>query len=189
MFEVEGWKLGPLARQSVPLKTSKKRKREEKDNPNTISLEKVKRGNPFSLSGQGAKTFPTTGNRSTRSVKHEPVHETVKTQQDGLTQGHMTKVKKHRKRKPKKTKTYPETTNHSQPVTAPIAASASLPSPAPPLPQLTPLQQKMRAKLTGSQFRQINEKLYTTPSTAALSLFTSQPALFHSVCPPGRTPS
>jgi ribosomal RNA-processing protein 8 len=47
-----------------------------------------------------------------------------------------------------------------------------------PLPTLTPLQQKMRAKLTGSQFRHINEKLYTTHSSEALNLFTEQPALF-----------
>jgi ribosomal RNA-processing protein 8 len=49
---------------------------------------------------------------------------------------------------------------------------------AEPLPTLTPLQQKMRAKLTGSQFRHINEKLYTTNSSEALHLFTEQPALF-----------
>src|SRR5579859_2309197 len=46
---------------------------------------------------------------------------------------------------------------------------------------LTPLQQKMRAKLSGSQFRHINEKLYTTHSSEALSLFTDQPSLFHDV--------
>jgi ribosomal RNA-processing protein 8 len=45
--------------------------------------------------------------------------------------------------------------------------------------KLTPLQQKMRAKLTGSQFRHINEKLYTTHSSEALSLFADQPSLFH----------
>ena len=48
---------------------------------------------------------------------------------------------------------------------------------------LTPLQQKMRAKLTGSQFRHINEKLYTTHSSEALTLFTDQPSLFHDVYP------
>ena len=48
---------------------------------------------------------------------------------------------------------------------------------------LTPLQQKMRAKLTGSQFRHINEKLYTTHSSEALTLFTEQPSLFHDVLP------
>ena len=47
--------------------------------------------------------------------------------------------------------------------------------------KLTPLQQKMRAKLSGSQFRHINEKLYTTDSSEALSLFTEQPSLFHEV--------
>jgi hypothetical protein len=46
---------------------------------------------------------------------------------------------------------------------------------------LTPLQQKMRAKLSGSQFRHINEKLYTSHSAEALSLFADQPNLFHDV--------
>jgi len=46
---------------------------------------------------------------------------------------------------------------------------------------LTPLQQKMRVKLAGSQFRHINEKLYTSHSSEALSLFTDQPSLFHDV--------
>ena len=49
--------------------------------------------------------------------------------------------------------------------------------------KLTPLQKKMRARLTGSQFRHINEKLYTTHSSEALTLFTEQPSLFHDVLP------
>lgn len=35
--------------------------------------------------------------------------------------------------------------------------------------QLTPLQQKMMAKLTGSRFRWINEQLYTISSDEALN--------------------
>lgn len=51
-----------------------------------------------------------------------------------------------------------------------------------PLPQmaanLTPLQQKMMAKLSGSRFRWINEQLYTTTSEKALKLVERQPSLF-----------
>ncbi|EAW14008.1 rRNA processing protein RRP8 [Aspergillus clavatus NRRL 1] len=43
---------------------------------------------------------------------------------------------------------------------------------------LTPLQQAMRQKLISSRFRHLNETLYTTPSSKALELFTSNPELF-----------
>ncbi|KAL3233698.1 25S rRNA (adenine(645)-N(1))-methyltransferase [Nakaseomyces bracarensis] len=51
------------------------------------------------------------------------------------------------------------------------------PSPAPAR-KLTPLQQKMMAKLTGSRFRWINEQLYTISSEDALKLVSEQPQLF-----------
>ncbi|QLG71247.1 hypothetical protein HG535_0B02860 [Zygotorulaspora mrakii] len=44
--------------------------------------------------------------------------------------------------------------------------------------ELTPLQQKMMAKLTGSRFRWINEQLYTISSKDALKLIKEQPQLF-----------
>lgn len=43
---------------------------------------------------------------------------------------------------------------------------------------LTPLQQKMLTKLTGSRFRWINEQLYTITSDEALKLIQNQPQLF-----------
>jgi ribosomal RNA-processing protein 8 len=43
---------------------------------------------------------------------------------------------------------------------------------------LTPLQLKMRNKLTSARFRHLNQTLYTTPSSNALSLFTNSPDLF-----------
>ncbi|KAH3685049.1 hypothetical protein WICPIJ_003986 [Wickerhamomyces pijperi] len=44
--------------------------------------------------------------------------------------------------------------------------------------KLTPLQQKMMQKLSGSRFRWINEQLYTIKSQEALQLITKQPELF-----------
>lgn len=44
--------------------------------------------------------------------------------------------------------------------------------------KLTPLQAKMAAKLTSARFRHLNETLYTTPSSASLSLFTTNPAAY-----------
>ena len=42
-------------------------------------------------------------------------------------------------------------------------------------PHLTPLQQRMTAKLTSSRFRHLNEVLYTSPSDQAMRLFTESP--------------
>lgn len=44
--------------------------------------------------------------------------------------------------------------------------------------KLTPLQAKMRSKLTSARFRHLNETLYTTSSSAAMDLFTASPDLF-----------
>ncbi|ODQ82358.1 hypothetical protein BABINDRAFT_31079 [Babjeviella inositovora NRRL Y-12698] len=49
---------------------------------------------------------------------------------------------------------------------------------AAPVTKLTPLQQKMMAKLSGSRFRWINEQLYTITSADALKLIKDQPILF-----------
>jgi ribosomal RNA-processing protein 8 len=46
-------------------------------------------------------------------------------------------------------------------------------------PKLTPLQASMRAKLSSARFRHLNEQLYTTPSSTALSLFNETPDLFN----------
>lgn len=65
--------------------------------------------------------------------------------------------------------------------TTPVVATSPAP---PPVPQnhakLTPLQTAMRAKLVSARFRHINETLYTTPSTHASSLFSSNPEAFAS---------
>lgn len=50
--------------------------------------------------------------------------------------------------------------------------------PITPMTKLTPLQQKMMAKLSGSRFRWINEQLYTIDSESALKLMKEQPSLF-----------
>lgn len=51
-------------------------------------------------------------------------------------------------------------------------------NPLPPATRLTPLQVKMRDKLTSARFRHLNELLYTTPSSASLDLFSASPDLF-----------
>lgn len=56
-----------------------------------------------------------------------------------------------------------------------IASNETIANPAV---KLTPLQQKMMAKLSGSRFRWINEQLYTTSSEEAFKMLQQQPALF-----------
>ncbi|KAK6198652.1 methyltransferase-domain-containing protein [Scheffersomyces amazonensis] len=75
-----------------------------------------------------------------------------------------------------KTKTEKVSDNVVEPVTKQV-----VPSPLPistPVQKLSPLQQKMMAKLSGSRFRWINEQLYTITSDAALDLIKNQPVLF-----------
>lgn len=55
---------------------------------------------------------------------------------------------------------------------------ASEPVAKPASTSLTPLQEKMQKKLTGSRFRWINEQLYTTSSKDAVELFKEQPNMF-----------
>lgn len=60
-----------------------------------------------------------------------------------------------------------------------VKALAQLPpSAALPTTKLTPLQAKMRSKLTSARFRHLNETLYTTSSASAMDLFSSSPDLF-----------
>ena len=53
-----------------------------------------------------------------------------------------------------------------------------LPPPPPPTTKLTPLQAKMRDKLTSARFRHLNQTLYTSTSSSALELFSQSPDLF-----------
>lgn len=52
--------------------------------------------------------------------------------------------------------------------------------PVPPSVKLTPLQQRMAAKLTSARFRHLNQTLYTTPSDQAMQLFTDSPQAYTS---------
>ena len=63
----------------------------------------------------------------------------------------------------------------------PSSTTISIPPPAPSVSsKLTPLQTAMRTKLISARFRHINETLYTTPSTHASSLFSTNPEAFAS---------
>lgn len=67
-------------------------------------------------------------------------------------------------------------TPSSTPVKAAVAPPASTNSKA--SPALTALQAQMLSKLSGSRFRTINEKLYTTASDEAVRMIDAAPAMF-----------
>ena len=58
------------------------------------------------------------------------------------------------------------------------AATGSLHAAGPSRPKQDSLLSKMRAKLSGSQFRWLNEQLYTCPGSQAFELMQEQPQLF-----------
>jgi ribosomal RNA-processing protein 8 len=69
-----------------------------------------------------------------------------------------------------------ESTEHDKKAQKALQELVKLPSP--PAAKLTPLQAKMRDKLTSARFRHLNETLYTSPSSASLELFAASPDLF-----------
>jgi ribosomal RNA-processing protein 8 len=182
MFAVEGWKLGPVAAQTAPQKKLK-RKRDDKEDAKGVggeTLHKSIRRNPFAMPDPKGTKQPTK-NHSSKPPK-ETVSVSKKTTKnesppEGPTEAPISKRQQARNRAAKRLErklenqeTQDEPQMRNTPHIEPLSTMT-----------LTPLQQKMRAKLTGSQFRHINEKLYTTHSSEALSLFTEQPSLFHDV--------
>jgi len=185
MFAVEGWKLGNVVPQT-DIKKKLKRKRNEtqettgkKDEGNA----KVQRINPFAL-GSAQPTTVSAGSKPQKKTTKAEVPKTVK--EDAVPAAPtISKRQQARNRAEKRAQRKLENASNAEDHLS-VETTTSQPihkaSPyAAPIPALTPLQQKMRAKLSGSQFRQINEKLYTTHSSEALSLFTDQPSLFHDV--------
>lgn len=60
----------------------------------------------------------------------------------------------------------------------PVVTKNEKTKPSRPEPKLTPLQLKMKEKLSGARFRWINEQLYTTTSQQAVKLVEESPELF-----------
>lgn len=190
MFTVEGWKLGQLVAQTLP---KKKLKRKRDDSEETATVHKAKpvqgaRKNPFSMKDEPGTKNSTKLDSNSKLPKEKAIgleiDESVELNQPDSSKASkiraQKKAAKKAERRRKKSQAAisvegpsvddPASTKHQTPLE--IAQT-----------KLTPLQQKMREKLTGSQFRHINEKLYTTDSSEALTLFTEQPSLFHDVPP------
>ncbi|KAL8671180.1 MAG: hypothetical protein Q9168_004315 [Polycauliona sp. 1 TL-2023] len=120
--------------------------------------------------------------------KHTPATTNISIgPQDRKTKNKQKKAKDHDQSQPQKpTATKPLQPPPTNPISKPAATSIPTPSPPAPPPSIpsnakdTPLQTAMRAKLISARFRHLNQTLYTTPSTHASSLFTSNPEAFAS---------
>ncbi|GFF30452.1 ribosomal RNA-processing protein 8 [Aspergillus udagawae] len=88
------------------------------------------------------------------------------------------KEKKQKNKNKNQTKEQQQEPKEQKQAASPAGESVIPPAPLKTEAILTPLQQAMRQKLISSRFRHLNETLYTTPSSKALELFTSNPELF-----------
>ena len=191
MFAVKGWDLGPVVKQTAP-KKKLKRKRDEKGETDGRKEEtsiKASRNNPFVIRqtqppNPHVKSDPSNGQTRPVSRERGGGGASESKDSDSLSPRSVKKNAKAARKAEKRLKRKLEaaglgsTDAPSVEIEKPKKSSASAVSST-----FTPLQEKMRQKLAGSQFRHINEKLYTTHSSEALSLFTNEPSLFHSVQP------
>lgn len=157
LFQVDGWdiKSDKVAFFDVSAKKADEKKKERKARKDKIKKEQQAKK-------QRAIEDEIQGVESDEDVEDVAEVESLEKVKDEAKEE---KVKKQKKRqlsdakKPEKKLKVSETVNTSQKT-------------------LTPLQQKMMAKLTGSRFRWINEQLYTITSDKALELMKEQPQLF-----------
>jgi ribosomal RNA-processing protein 8 len=182
MFAVEGWKLGQIATQTLP---TKKRKRDKKEDITLLKTPKLKTGvrkNPFSMIKSNNSTGnPKSSKKSTSDLAKDEGKESKQVNSSNETQS--LDLEKASRKAEKRRRHNLKTNAQDRIVNKSVSPQTSTCPPENGQSVLTPLQQKMRAKLAGSQFRHINEKLYTTDSSQALTLFTEQPSLFHDVRP------
>src|SRR4051794_32312962 len=169
MFAVEGWKLGDVVPQT-DIKKKLKRKRDEAKETTGKKVEgnaNRQRINPFTL-GNAQPTKVSAGSKPQKNTAKVEVSKTVK--EDTVPAAPtISKRQQARNRAEKRAQRKLENASNAEDQLA-VETTTSKPIPresasAVSIPALTPLQQKMRAKLSGSQFRQINEKLYTTHSS------------------------
>ncbi|RVD83370.1 uncharacterized protein DFL_007759 [Arthrobotrys flagrans] len=161
-------------------KDKNKKKRKHSDEESALKKEihrENERSETFSNGESGSIKQSTDAQSSISGVADVHISINSKRNDDNET-GRRDEKTKHKKDKKQNKK---ERQTKEDPFTAALAA-ASDPDPtvdAPvKAPTLTPLQEKMRQKLSGARFRHLNQLLYTTPSQDSLSLFKGQPEMF-----------
>ncbi|CAD1812418.1 putative methyltransferase family protein [Candida parapsilosis] len=179
MFQINGWKLkndknialGGVKDKKKKKKSKNKEERNEKagdrDEHQTDPLDKHDKQQPVNHGRDDKSKQETDSERPSK----EPLKDKKKRKRDTTINNDETN----------------SITNKRAKMLQRVASSTITPKavvePAPPVPvttqtKLTPLQQKMMAKLSGSRFRWINEQLYTITSEEALKLIKEQPSLF-----------
>jgi ribosomal RNA-processing protein 8 len=189
MFAVPGWNLSakPLA-QEKPTSTnsashldqaSKKRKRTSNSAEASRKIEGAELERLWNNNFGGQKQKKKKKEKKSKGEQDDAGNGVDQSQQhgrpNGAEDGKLTSDPSEDKKKSKMDKKKSAKDDSSDNI---VAIKDALP-PAPPAPtNLTPLQQKMHSKLTSARFRHLNQTLYTTPSTAALELFKTNPSLF-----------
>jgi len=178
MFPVQGWKLGRVVSQTAPKKKRKRKGEEEKDSAINVKPILPSRTNPFSFRPSSSTQGFSSKQQLTPGKKKKRLEQEKDDSKDaGLSRPATGKSLSSKARKRRKLELPVEPEELLPPVNK---LSMKLDQASTGI-NLTPLQQKMRAKLSGSQFRYINEKLYTSHSSEALTLFGNKPSLFYDV--------
>lgn len=157
LFQVDGWDL-KQARVAVDSGPSKKKEKKEKKKAKRLE-----------------QAIAREGNQTEENKDDEQVEPEVEPEVDPEVEAKLPEPKTLTKKK-QDVKLSKETTKkrkHENSVSEDVQDK-----PLPITQKLTPLQQKMMAKLSGSRFRWINEQLYTISSKDALQLIEEQPSLF-----------
>lgn len=208
MFAVPGWSVSASSLKtqteaSVPrandaeAKTSRKRKRKStavtEENVSNLWAQNFEGKSPASTDTSRPQQ-PKDGKSSKKDKQSKPVSASesksaplgdVKPKVDHTTRpAPDTEQKTNSKKKSKQSKDNKSSSDAQvKPAAAPPAAAPPTrkslpPATQPPAVTLTPMQQKMREKLVSARFRQLNETLYTAPSTTSLSMFADNPSMF-----------
>ena len=193
MFAVKGWNLGQVVTETAQKKKLKRKRNDKDESGEQIDATSIKgvRNNPFAIR-QTQPPKPPVKSDPPNGHKNPAIDNKSNSDVSGLrntdagsessvkrAEKAARKAKKRHQRKLESAANVPETPSVEieKQTTSSARAVTNTAS------TFTPLQEKMRQKLSGSQFRHINEKLYTTHSSEALSLFTNEPSLFHNVRP------
>lgn len=157
----------------IEVKSKKKSKKNEDENKN-IDIEKKPKKEENEEKEDEDEDEEVSSKKKHKKEKKEKKEHTKEIK--SITESTI-KEKKHKNKKESESL---ESESGSAPAPAPTPApSAQIIKPKPiQKPKLTPLQQKMMEKLSGSRFRWINEQLYTTTSEQAVQIIKNQPEMF-----------
>ncbi|KAK6461154.1 methyltransferase-domain-containing protein [Scheffersomyces coipomensis] len=165
LFQVEGWNLKE-ERVAIGGITKKKSKREKKRDKKLAQAAQAEEQDQIDDEVEDEDE-----DEEDDDEEVKPAKTTEKIEAKPKSNEETKKIKKRKHEDVEQPKTEKITKAPVVQVAAPVSAPL-------PVQKLSPLQQKMMAKLSGSRFRWINEQLYTISSESALELIKNQPVLF-----------